>query len=190
MKHYKNLSLNDISETINGVTYLEAWSSIAEYDRYLISTFGRVKSLYTNIILRQCFDKDKYLQVRLYKERKGKTKRIHRLVAAAFLPNPDNKPVPNHLNGVKDDNFINNLEWSTHSENQIHSFDCLNRKSYWSGKTGSQNKDSKRVLCITNGVIYGSVREAERVLKCSSANISRICNGIRKQENGFTFRYV
>lgn len=77
------------------------------------------------------YDKDGYLRTELTNEN-GEIKRIgiHRLVAEAFIPNPENKPTPNHINGIKDDNRVENLEWATCSENSKHLYDTLNYKSH------------------------------------------------------------
>ena len=63
-----------------------------------------------------------YLQVALQKHKKRKDEKIHRLVAEAFIPNPENKPQVNHLDGNKLNNYYKNLEWCTNGENQIHSY--------------------------------------------------------------------
>lgn len=71
-------------------------------------------------------DKDGYNTVGIRKENgKGTTARVHRLVAEAFIPNPDNKPLVNHVNGIKDDNRVSNLRWSTVAENTQHAYDYL-----------------------------------------------------------------
>lgn len=67
-------------------------------------------------------DKDEYRQVNLYKQGKPTTYKIHRLVALTFIPNPNNYPVINHIDGNKQNNRVDNLEWCTRSENDLHAF--------------------------------------------------------------------
>ena len=113
---------------------MEIWKPIKDYEGiYEISNLGRVKSLIRlkkgakNItylikekILKQNFDKDGYCIINLYKNSKLKTFKIHRLVAECFIKNIDNKKQVNHINGIKHDNRLENLEWCTTSENVIH----------------------------------------------------------------------
>ena len=87
-----------------------------------VSNTAKVKSNKNNYILAQWKDKDGYKICQIKINGKWKHCRVHRLVAQAFIPNPDKKPEVNHINGIKDDNRIQNLEWATTSENQKHAF--------------------------------------------------------------------
>ena len=78
--------------------------------------------------LNQAIDKDGYRKVSLYKDGKIKNFFVHRLVAIAFIDNPENKSQINHINGVKNDNNVHNLEWVTQSENRKHCLEFLNPK--------------------------------------------------------------
>jgi len=99
----------------------ENWKDIAGYEgHYQISDCGRVKSLKfgAELILAQA--KTNYLSVSLWLDGKLKVVKVHRLVAEAFIPNMDNKPQVNHLDGNKFNNKVENLEWATRSENANH----------------------------------------------------------------------
>lgn len=89
--------------------------------KYLISDQGNLKSLCRNkpVIVKPFTDKDGYLKYGISR----KNKFIHRLVALAFIPNPENKPEVNHKDGNKQNNCVSNLQWATRSENQQHAFD-------------------------------------------------------------------
>jgi hypothetical protein len=121
MEHYKNLSL----ENIEG----EIWVDIIDYEGlYKVSNLGRVKSLSkqkgayikSDTIMKQRLDKDGYCRVQVCKNNKCLGKGVHRLVAYAFIENPEIKPFVNHKKGIKTDNRATELEWATQSENEKH----------------------------------------------------------------------
>ena len=107
----------------------ESWKWIRGYEGiYKISNYGRIKSFPRNgtikkvKILRPGFNKFGYLIITLSKNDKCKYFRIHRLVAEAFIQNPENKPEVNHKDGNKFNNYYENLEWTTSTENQKHAY--------------------------------------------------------------------
>lgn len=83
---------------------------------YDVNVFGKVINTTTNYILKPKHNTGGYCYVKL----KGKNYYIHRLVATKYIPNPDNKPQVNHIDGNKDNNHVNNLEWTTAKENKAH----------------------------------------------------------------------
>lgn len=87
---------------------------------YLISDLGEVKNSLTDLILKHTVGR--YSKVRIYADGDVKTKMVHRLVAETFLPNPENKPQINHIDGNRQNNCLSNLEWCNQSENQLHAF--------------------------------------------------------------------
>lgn len=99
---------------------MEEWKKI--FDGYLVSTLGNVDSVKRKKRRRlsPTVGKRGYLKVTLCINEKQKTFNVHRLVALAFIPNTDNKPEINHINGIKTDNRVENLEWTTRLENQQH----------------------------------------------------------------------
>lgn len=109
----------------------EIWKTITEAPKYKISNFGRIKSYCDpkhEIILKQASDKDGYKKVSLsIGNQKRIYRRVHRLVAMAFLENPNNYQIVNHLDGDVTNNHVSNLEWCNNSQNQLHSWRELNR---------------------------------------------------------------
>lgn len=148
---------------------------------------GRVKKLTPRK------DKRGYLYVGLCKKSKQQIRKIYRLVAEAFIPNPENKPQVNHKNGIKTDNRVENLEWATQSENMKHRYNVLGQKGTWFEKTGKNNPFSKIVLQIKDGKVvaefYGC-HEAERITGIKYKHISRCCLGGRKSAGGYQWKYA
>lgn len=108
----------------------EIWKDIKGYEgHYKISNTGKVYSCKSDKILRP--NEDRYYQVQLCKDGKTKAKRIHRLVAETFIPNPENKPQVNHIDHDTHNNNVNNLEWVTKDENFIAYFKSEKRKQVY-----------------------------------------------------------
>ena len=132
----------------------EIWMDIKEYEgMYQISNLGRVKSLprkgsTTERILKPNKDTKGYNRVILTKNNSTKTFKIHRLVAEYFIPNPDNLPQVNHIDEVKDNNIVTNLEW------------CDTKYNCNYGHRNDSMK--KRVRCIETGVEFDSINEAAK----------------------------
>lgn len=108
-------------------------------DRYLIDDSGNIYSIRKNKFVAQRLDRYGYPRVNLYEGTKQYTRTVHRLVAQAFIPNPENKLEVNHIDGNKENNNIDNLEWVTSSENQKHAFSIGLQK----GRIGEDNSATK-----------------------------------------------
>jgi len=176
----------------------EIWKPIPEYgNMFEISNIGRIKSkerTYWNGYT-QCRCKEKirkqtisygYYVCSFSWDGRKQTMRVHRLIANAFIPNPENKPEVNHINGIRNDNRLENLEWATPKENQVHSWEKLGRKS---PSRKNNNKRCRKVKCDTLDIVFPSVCEAKRQLGLN-ANIFKVLIGERKHTQGFTFRYI
>lgn len=121
---------------MKGCEFMEIWKSLKNIvkngENYEISNYGKVRSI-DRIDNRNHFrksqiiiprkDKNGYLRVNFYLNGKMKSYFVHRLVALSFIPNPESKQEINHKDGNKKNNHVDNLEWSTSKENQIHAFD-------------------------------------------------------------------
>ena len=162
------------------------------YENYTISDEGYVTNELTGKILKGKFAGRGYRVVNLFKDGKFKNHYIHRLVAIAFLPNPDNLPEVNHKDEDKTNNKVENLEWCTAKENA--NYGTRNERL---GKNQPKikkknNGNSKAVLGINlkNGLIleYPSAAEAQRN-GFNRGDLSECCLGRRKTHKGFKWKY-
>lgn len=165
----------------------EVWKTIEEYPRYSVSNQGRVRNNKTGKIIKPFRIGSKgqqYYAVDLYPK---KSVRVHRLVAKAFISNPESKREVNHIDGNKLNNSVENLEWVTGSENCKHAYDVLGRKKFY----GSSNCYSKRIMRIEDGKVYGSLSEAVKDLNLSShSHISLCLHGKRNTAAGYHWQFV
>jgi hypothetical protein len=162
----------------------EMWLSIEEFENYSVSTFGRVYSKKRKIFLKYGLDKNNYLIVHLYTKGKSSIKRIHRLVANAFIFNSLNKPQVNHKDGVKANNNVNNLEWATNKENHIHARDVLKIYNGYYPKPviGTHIKTGQQIK-------FQSMNEAERN-GFNHSDVSACCLGKQKTHKGYTWKLI
>ena len=124
-------------------------------------------------------DKDGYLLVNLSKNGASKVFKIHRLVLKSFKPKPKGKDYCNHINGKKDDNRLENLEWCSRSENIQHAW-----------KTGLYENVRKKIICVETGIRYNSLQHAARKLNLNRNGISLCARGKRKSCGGFTWKFT
>lgn len=163
------------------------WRDIEGYNGvYQVSDCGQVRNANSGIVLRQKLAGStvKYPVVVLcntaagnkHAKKKYSRKSVHRLVASAFVPNPDGKPEVNHIDSNPLNNSVGNLEWVTHGENIRHAY-----------KYGNAAKRKKRVI-RDDGVEYQSISDAAKAMNYDKSNMSKACReGWRVR--GYRFRF-
>ena len=164
----------------------EEWRPIKGYEGlYEVSNMGRVKSFHSGkeIIISASNDYAGYKAVTLAK-RTHKRVRVHRLVAEAFVPNPMNLSVVNHLDGDKKNNNVYNLEWCSAKENANHAIKTGLTNLTVAPKPVIAHKDDKLVG------MFRSIGECAEKLNCDKSNVSGVIHGKLKTHHGFTFKLV
>ena len=160
----------------------EEWRYIKGYEgNYQISTLGRVKSFYKKDVLKPGKLRDGYLIVGLYKEGKRKHYKVHKLVAEAFIPNPNNYKEINHKDENKSNNCVSNLEWCTHKYNINYGTRSQRVSESRKGKCkGSKHSQARKVQCITTGKKFNCIQEGADFYYIHRQGISECCRGKRK----------
>lgn len=181
---------------------MEIWKDIKGYEGYYqVSDLGRVKRVegfknyrgnkvvcHENITIGQDNGRG-YLRAKLTVLNKAKSIMVHRLVAEAFIPNPENKRCANHKDGNKKNNKLSNLDWMTHSENRFHAMEIglvdvenLRKKSSETGKRTIKNIsgwNKRKVKNTETGEIFESIAEASRKLNLNRRNLHNKVTGER-----------
>ena len=145
---------------------------------YAITSCGKVWSYRTKKFLKPYGNKNGYLRVDLRKDKERKQFLIHRLVAEAYIPNPNNYDTVDHIDFDRTNNCVNNLQWMSRSEN------CGKKRDY------SASGGPKHVRCIELNTIYCSASEAARCLNLDQSNISKTCLGKLKTTGGYHWEFV
>lgn len=201
----------------------EIWKPIKGYEGiYYISNLSRVKRVtprgkFKERLLYKSLNDSGYWCVSLCKNGKAKSKRVHRLVAEAFIPNPENKTQVGHKDETRTNDSLENLEWVTPEENcnmPLHKLRItasltgrkdsletklkkrnahLGAKSHLYGKRGKNNKFSKPILQYSkNGGFlreYENAEEAYRATGIASSHIRECCRGLRKTSGGYCWKF-
>lgn len=177
----------------------EEWKPIVGFeDEYDISSIGRVRSLDREIVFndgrKRVFrgkiktvniNPNGYKAVGLSRHHKTITKYIHKLVAESFIDNPNNYNVVNHIDGNKLNNCFTNLEWTTFSDNSLHSYNVLKQKK---PKANGIAIPIKCYNIYTKETIFlKSIREVERTLNISKTHIRRILDTDKNTKDGWIF---
>lgn len=173
------------------------WKIVDGFEDYEISNYGVVRRIrYNNAgnkkqytipyYIKPKLDKDGYVKYTLCKKQKNKSIFAHKLVALNFIPNPENKPQVNHIDGNKENNYVGNLEWNTIQENNLHAL-----------RTGLRNMKNNKMSKVViqkdkeGNIIqeYKSSGDAGRINNFHSSHIRDCCRGRLKTYKGFIWEY-
>ena len=173
----------------------EVWKAVPGYEGlYEVSTRGKVRGvkreyvdtlgrhrILPEMLLRCRLDRNGYIRVTLSKDSVGTGWLVHRLVALAFIPNPENKPHINHIDGNKGNPAADNLEWCTASENNTHRCRVL---GYYNGQ------QKRPVVCTDTGAEYESIHAAAVALDLNAGCILQVCRGRYSHTGGLHFEFI
>ena len=153
------------------------WKQIKGYPHLFVSRDGRVWTTTYNRELKPQLTNRGYLKIGLNKDKVIKNVGVHRLVAEAFIPNPDNLPAVDHIDGNKLNNKVENLQWISNSDNTRKA--CIGK-----------DRRPKPIVCIETGKVYKNIKEANRDLSIPEAVLSAVVRGEYHSYHGLHFAYV
>lgn len=172
----------------------EVWKEVPRYKgAYLISNLGNLKSarrycyhgdkpwLVKERLLSKVVGRSGYIEYQITYNKKHRSEKAHRLVAEAFIPNPLNKPQVNHIDGNKQNNCVENLEWCTGKENVYH--------AYHHGLVKNCKKIAQYDLSMKLIKVWGTTGDIEKAGIAERRHIHEACQGKRRQHHGYIWRY-
>lgn len=180
---------------------IEIWKDIVGFEgKYKVSSFGNVKRIarWENIgnFGKKFFPekdvtilKQEYLMLNLCKDSKHYWKKLHRVIAEAFIPNPENKSCVNHIDTNKRNNKISNLEWCSRSENTKHAYDLglMPQTTANFFKKGKEAHNKKLILDLNTGIYYEKVSEAANSREIPISTLTSYLNNNRPNKTSFIY---
>lgn len=174
----------------------ENWKPVVGYEGlYEVSNLGRVKSLPRKgtkggIVSVNYSNSKHYAHIPLTKDSVLKTTSLHRVVAQAWIPNPQNKPQVNHIDGNKKNNCVNNLEWVTNLENMHHAIEHGLQKDSIVRATEARMRGVFQIKGDDIVAMYKCIRQAEQITGICSQNIFKVCQKQRHTAGGYAWRFA
>lgn len=176
---------------------VEVWKPVKDYEGiYEISNIGRVRSKHKHTkskdgIIKERKTRNGYCHVELWKNGTGVDRYIHRLVALAFIPNPNNLPEINHKDENPSNNCVDNLEWCDRTYNNNYGNHYKKMVETRGDKyVGANACHRRRVMCVETGEIFETIRSASRIINVNQAHISNCCRGKRNKCGGYHWKYI
>ena len=183
----------------------EIWKNvISANEMYQVSNMGNVRSVDRTVFDNAHFNgvrkKGRVLRQQTYRgyknvcfflNNKKQRRSVHRLVAEAFIPNFENKPCIDHIDGNPANNCVENLRWATYKENQNNPITVARISNSKKGRFGQLHNTSKPIVCVETGYLYWGAKEAQRELGvCHSAITDVLKGGRHKTAGGYHWRYA
>lgn len=168
---------------------------MAEYRKvdgfpYSVTRDGVVRNDRTGRVRKPSVSNSGYYCVKLWDGERSKNSFVHRLVAIAFVPNPEGKPEVNHIDGDKTNNAASNLEWVTGVENKRHCREVLGKVNRHPDTRAAHNACKKRVRCIDTGEEYESITAAAKDIGVAQSALSTHLLGGHNRCKGMRFELV
>lgn len=179
-KTYQFCTVDDEKDFKENIS--EEWKYISGSDNCYVSSFGNLK--HNGETIRQHYDSEGYLRASVTGVGR---KRVHQFVAEYFVENTENKPYINHINGIKDDNRAENLEWVTPKENSVHA----GKQGLLSKRSNMRNSRIVAMLVSSNeATIFENQSIAARELGIDDSEVNKCLKGKRNTSHGYVFAYL
>ena len=160
------------------------WRTVKEYSNYEVNQFGQIRHKKRKQILKPRSNKGGYQYVNFKIDGKNINFAVHRIVANAFIPNPNGYTEVNHKDYDRMNNCVDNLEWVTSSQNKVHAYLKLENKTSRGKAVEQYTKDGQYIKT------FESISAAAEEMGCCVGAISNCCLGRTKTSQGFLWRFV